>query len=208
MQRLQPTNLQDQFLSVAPQILNQNTGNKLQVFIVDILLLPEKQYARFWSELAFELNTTEANLKKMFQQIFVNQYLVKPKAQNIEHVEFMKILVNTIYKQFGVVPGINDIHELVQQKEEKIWKEMQKQFDAQNDVALYYHSHQEFKVVHSYKLSQEDKQLLLDINKKYIHLLPNQVLNKFEEIRQSNYQINRKKAVMFIIHNRLKQKIE
>ncbi|CAL6098640.1 Hypothetical_protein [Hexamita inflata] len=122
---------------------------------------------------------------------------------------FQNNLVSAISKIFGDVPEINDIKNLVIDKEEEIWSQMSKSTGkTEKEIAQFYFQTDEFKATHSYKLSQEDKTRIIQINNKYPEMKPNKIIDQFLNERTSNYKIARKNAVMFVVHNRLRQKNE
>ncbi|CAL6113125.1 Hypothetical_protein [Hexamita inflata] len=203
----------NKFIEQAQLILYQSNHQSIQKLTVDILLLPDKHYTRFWNELSFALNTCEQELKNIFSVHFTSFYLVKThseqQTQKLSTERFQNNLVSAISKIFGDVPEINDIKNLVIDKEEEIWSQMSKSTGkTEKEIAQFYFQTDEFKATHSYKLSQEDKTCIIQINNKYPEMKPNKIIDQFLNERTSNYKIARKNAVMFVVHNRLRQKNE
>ncbi|CAL6030606.1 Hypothetical_protein [Hexamita inflata] len=203
----------NKFIEQAQVILYQSNPQSIQKLTVDILLLPDRNYTRFWNELSFALNTCEQELKNIFSVHFTSFYLVKShceqQTQKLSSERFQNNLVSAISKIFGDVPEINDIKNLVIDKEEEIWSQMSKSTGkTEKEIAQFYFQTDEFKSTHSYKLSQEDKTRIIQINNKYPEMKPNKIIDQFLNERTSNYKIARKNAVMFVVHNRLRQKKE
>ncbi|CAL6063175.1 Hypothetical_protein [Hexamita inflata] len=217
----------DSFLvQKASQILYPNTRcNDVQKVAVDIMMMPDAHYNRFWNQMSYDFDIIPSTLINRFQNIVTDSLHMQSKiaqpdsktasqifnesasvsSQSLGNLKFQTCLVDVISVITGKMPQINQISVLFKKHQKQILSEMSKQLElSEESLIKLYEAQQTFQRLNSYKLSQADKQLLQELNRKRPALKPNQIVDIFVSERQSNYKIDRQNAVMFLVHSRNK----